>query len=45
MADFLEIIGDNAINLYKQAGFYEIEPYRFNPIEDTKYFEIDLDEN
>ena len=35
----------NALNLYKQAGFYEIEPYRFDPIEDTKYFEIDLDEN
>lgn len=34
-----------AINLYKQAGFYEIEPYRFNPIEGAKYFEIDLDEN
>lgn len=31
-----------AIGLYTKAGFYEIEPYRFNPIEGTKYFEIDF---
>jgi ribosomal protein S18 acetylase RimI-like enzyme len=32
----------SAIKLYSKVGFYEIEPYRFNPIEGTKYFEIDL---
>lgn len=31
-----------AIGLYKSIGFYEIAPYRFNPIEGTKYFEIIL---
>lgn len=30
----------SAINLYKKMGFYEIDPYRFNPIEGTKYLEI-----
>jgi ribosomal protein S18 acetylase RimI-like enzyme len=33
---------NTAIKLYKKAGFYEIEPYRFNPVEGTKYFEIML---
>ncbi len=32
----------SAIDLYKRTGFYEIEPYRFNPIKGTKYFEIKL---
>ena len=31
-----------AINLYEKYGFYEIEAYRYNPIEGTKYFEVDL---
>ncbi|MBK8292251.1 MAG: GNAT family N-acetyltransferase [Flammeovirgaceae bacterium] len=31
-----------AIHLYQQAGFYEIEPYRFNPTQGAKYFEIVL---
>ena len=30
----------SAIRLYRSIGFYEIAPYRFNPIEGTKYFEI-----
>jgi ribosomal protein S18 acetylase RimI-like enzyme len=33
-----------AIGLYEKNGFYEIDPYRFNPIEGTKYFEIKLRE-
>ncbi|MEX0289312.1 MAG: GNAT family N-acetyltransferase [Flavobacteriaceae bacterium] len=32
----------SAINLYKDIGFYEIEPYRFNPVETSQYFEIKL---
>ena len=32
----------SAITLYQKMGFYEIEPYRFNPIEGTKYFEVEL---
>lgn len=31
-----------AIGLYKKIGFYEIPPYRYNPIEGTKYMEIKL---
>ncbi len=31
-----------AIKLYEKMGFYEIKPYRFNPIDGTKYFEINL---
>jgi len=31
-----------AIKLYKTAGFYEIEPYRFNPIEGAIYMEKEL---
>lgn len=29
----------SAIGLYKKYGFYEIEPYRYNPIEGAIYFE------
>jgi len=35
---------ESAIGLYKKIGFYEIDSYRFNPIEGTKYFEIQLKE-
>lgn len=34
----------SAIELYQKVGFYEIDPYRFNPIEGSKFFEIDLDQ-
>lgn len=33
-----------AVGLYEKSGFYEIEPYYFNPIEEAKYFEISLNE-
>lgn len=32
----------SAIALYQSMGFYEIAPYRYNPNEDTQYYEIDL---
>ena len=32
----------SAINLYKQAGFYEIPPYYFNPISTVIYLEKQL---
>ncbi len=32
----------SAIRLYQKLGFKEIEPYRFNPIEGSKFMEIDL---
>ncbi|MEM6629810.1 MAG: GNAT family N-acetyltransferase [Bacteroidota bacterium] len=35
---------NSAISLYKSVGFYEIDPYRYNPIEGTKYFERQLTE-
>lgn len=31
-----------AEELYRSVGFYEIEAYRFNPIEGVKFFELDL---
>ncbi len=31
-----------ALALYTKAGFYEIEAYRYNPVEGAKYFEISL---
>jgi ribosomal protein S18 acetylase RimI-like enzyme len=32
-----------AIPLYRSLGFVEIGPYRFNPIEGTKFMELSLD--
>ncbi|QHT65564.1 GNAT family N-acetyltransferase [Rhodocytophaga rosea] len=32
----------SAIHLYTNEGFYEIAPYRFNPITGTKYMEVNL---
>ncbi|MFX1495781.1 MAG: GNAT family N-acetyltransferase [Promethearchaeota archaeon] len=31
-----------AISLYKSLGFKEIKPYRFNPFQDAKFFELEL---
>ncbi|MEM1137554.1 MAG: GNAT family N-acetyltransferase [Bacteroidota bacterium] len=32
----------SAIALYKKMGFYEIKPYRYNPIKGAKFFEVEL---
>ncbi len=39
-ADFMK----EAINLYVGAGFVEIPPYRFNPHEEARYFELVLNQ-
>jgi ribosomal protein S18 acetylase RimI-like enzyme len=31
-----------AMALYESLGFYDIEPYRFNPIEKSRYMELPL---
>jgi hypothetical protein len=32
-----------AQNLYRSFGFYEIAPYRFNPVKETVFMEKKLD--
>ncbi len=33
---------DIASNLYEKEGFYQIDPYRFNPIKGARYYELKL---
>lgn len=32
----------SAIRMYLEVGFYEIEPYRFNPHQDVKFYEYQI---
>lgn len=32
----------SAFKLYKSYGFYEIEPYIYNPLKEAKYLELEL---
>jgi ribosomal protein S18 acetylase RimI-like enzyme len=32
----------SAMSLYRSLGFVEIEPYRFNPVEGSKYMELTI---
>lgn len=34
-----------AMALYESLGFVDIEPYRFNPIEKSRYLELDLSQS
>ena len=34
----------SAIHIYKKVGFYEIEAYNDNPMEDSIFMKLDLDE-
>lgn len=40
--DTLETM-DAAMGIYKKMGFYDIPAYRYNPLENARYFEIRLD--
>jgi len=40
--DTVEPVMKDAVALYRQIGFYEIDPYRVNPMPGTLYMELQL---
>jgi len=39
------VLTSNALGLYESFGFYDIEPYIYNPIAGARFMELELNVN